>query len=142
KISQSIENSKTINNTIISILEETRTIAEEVKTILKLANKQNENANLIDSIVANYSELTAKGINISEELDANSNSLVDLVDKLKNNVKGFNVLEDETFIIKAETIKEIKNRNIKTKKVTKKEEKLLLTSDSNINKDNTKLLKS
>lgn len=142
KITQSIENSKTINNTIISILEETKIIAEEVKTILKLANKQNENANLIDSIVANYSELTAKGINISEELDANSNSLVDLVNKLKNNVKGFNVLEDETFIINAETIEEINKKNFKTKKVTKKEEKLLLTSDIISNKENTKLLKS
>lgn len=130
KISQSIENSKTISSSIVSILEETRTISDEVKSILNSAYKQDEVTNLIDSIAKNYIDLTGEGIAISEELEANANNLVSLVEQLKNAIKDFNVFEDETYVIKKDVIEEIKSKI--SKKNTKKkdqEEKLLLTSD-------------
>lgn len=134
KILQSIENSKAISNSIVSILDETKVIADEVKSILASANIQNENTSIIDSIARNYFDLTAEGISISEELDANSNNLVNLIELLKKTVKEFNVFEDESFIIKPEVIEKIKAKNSKkNKKEEKKESKLLLTSDNPTN---------
>ncbi len=131
KILQSIENSKAISDSILSILDETRVIADEVKSILASANIQNENTTIIDTIVRNYFDLTAEGISISEELEANSDNLVSLVDLLKNSVQNFKIFKDETFVIKQEVINQIKAKiNSKNKKTNKKDEKLLLTSDN------------
>lgn len=131
KILQSIENSRIISNSILSILDETKVIADEVKSILASANTQNENTSIIDTIVRNYFDLTAEGISISEELEANSNNLVSLVDLLKESVQNFNIFKDDIFIIKQEVIDQIKAKiNKKNKKVNKKEEKLLLTSEN------------
>ncbi len=134
KIIQSIENSKTINNSILSILDETKTISDEVKSILNSANKQNENTNIIDNIAKNYFDLTAEGISIAEELEANSNNLVSLIENLEINVKEFKISTDDKFIITSETIEQIKSniKNIKKKgkqKENKEEEQLLLPSN-------------
>lgn len=140
KIVQSIENSKAINNSIISILEETKTISDEVKSILNSANKQDQNTNIIDNIARNYFDLTAEGISISEELDANANSLVTLIDKLSSNIKEFKIFEDETYVIKPEEINQIQMKIAKKKTKNKnKDEKLLLTSDKT--QDKLELLK-
>ncbi len=107
KISQSMDSTKLIKDSILNIINEVKNIDVEVKEILDETNKEVNNMNQLHEVADNFTNVVEENNNISSSIRENANQLTKYSEQLNELLGGFTTSE-ETLVITKEDIDYLK----------------------------------